>query len=126
MRIKNLASIVLAVSAGAPVISRAAFGVTSVTTFSQLIGKVCSALDYVFMVFLILTVVFVIVAAFYYVTSSGDPEKVKKATKTITYAAIAVAVAIFAVAFPYLIASLFGGDISTTTGINNCGIFTGL
>lgn len=78
-------------------------------------GIICSAAFWMFYILIALTVVFVILAAYKYLTSSGDPEKVKNATKTITFAAVAVVVAIFARTFPYIIFSFFNTFGSTTS-----------
>jgi len=43
-----------------------------------------------------LAVIMVLVGAFQFITSAGDPEKVSKARKTIMYAAIGLAVALIA------------------------------
>ena len=82
------------------------------TTPLGLIGIMCNILGWVFVLLILLAVVFVIVAAFRYLTAAGDPEKVKKANYTLLYAAIAVAVAILAKAVPLLVSSLVGGNIT--------------
>ncbi len=48
---------------------------------------------------LALAVVFILIAAFNYLTAAGDEEKLKKAKGYLTYAVIAVAVAILATSF---------------------------
>lgn len=58
-----------------------------------------------------LTVVMVLVAAYQYLTSQGDPQKVGNATKTITWAAVAVIVALIAAVFPIIIGDIFGVDL---------------
>lgn len=68
-----------------------------------------------FWILMVLSIIMVIVAAFMYVTAAGNPERVGKATKTITYAAIGVAVALMARAFPLIIASIF-----SATGVQGC------
>jgi hypothetical protein len=56
-------------------------------------------------------------AAYNYLTAGDDTEKVHRATKTMTYAAIAVVVAILAEGFPVLVGSIFsvGSGWSTCT-----------
>lgn len=65
------------------------------------------------LVFLVvLAVVFIIMAAFKYITASGDAEKVKSANKQILYAVIAVVVGLLAQAVPPIVASIIGGSTS--------------
>lgn len=77
-------------------------------TFSQ-VGVILNKLvEWVYTVFLIFAVIYVIVAAFKYLTSSGDSEKVREATRALTYAAVAIAVAMLSVAIQFIIKSLLG------------------
>jgi hypothetical protein len=46
---------------------------------------------------------FIIFAAFSYLTAGGDPEQVSKAKSRIIYAAVAIAVALLAVGFEVII-----------------------
>jgi hypothetical protein len=55
------------------------------------------------------------VAAFKYLTASGDPEKVKGAGNTLLYAAIAIGVALLARAVPLVVSSFLGA-----TGVTSC------
>jgi uncharacterized membrane protein len=64
---------------------------------------------------IILSVIMIVVAAYLYLTSNGDPEKVGKATKSVTYAAVGIAVGLLAKAIPVLIASIVGAS-----GISVC------
>lgn len=54
--------------------------------------------------------IMVLYAAYLYVTGRGDPEKMAKAHKTITYAAVGVVVALLAKTFPTIVASIVGGS----------------
>ncbi len=56
--------------------------------------------------FWILAAIMIIYAAFIYLTAGGDPEKVKKASHMLLYAAIAMAVALLATVLPNLVASI--------------------
>ena len=58
-------------------------------------------------------------AAFTYLTAEDDTEKVHRATKTLTFAAVAIVVALVAKGFPYLIMSIFQN--STTNSPFDCG-----
>ncbi len=89
-----------------------------VSTFARLIQVICTLVGYAFALLIVLAVIFVIYAAFLYLTAAGDPEKVKKANSTILYAAIAVAVALLAKSMPFLVASILQVNIGTG---NTCG-----
>lgn len=73
---------------------------------------ICTALNWVFYFLVIFAVVFILLAAFKYLTAAGDPEKVKAAGQQILYAAIAVGVALIAKAVPLLVGSLMGATLS--------------
>ena len=86
-----------------------------ITSLSGAQAFVCTVIvGWFFTGLIVLAVVFVLVAAFKYLTASGDPEKVKAASHQLIYAAVAIVVAIFARGFPLIIASLFN------TSINGC------
>jgi hypothetical protein len=85
--------------------------VTGLTGFQSFICNI--VVGWMFTFLIILTVVFVLIAAFKYLTAAGDPEKVKSAGNTLVYAAIAIVVALFARGLPLIIESLF----STTSGV---------
>lgn len=59
-------------------------------------------------VLLAVTVAFIVYAAYLYLTSQGDPEKVKTANRVILYAVVAVAVALLAYVFIAIITALVG------------------
>ncbi|OGY99722.1 MAG: hypothetical protein A2945_01845 [Candidatus Liptonbacteria bacterium RIFCSPLOWO2_01_FULL_52_25] len=71
---------------------------------------VCEVAFYMFWILIALSVVFVLIAAYKYLTSSGDENKVSGATKTITFAAIAIVVALLAKGLPPLVGSLVGSS----------------
>ena len=121
-----MSKFVLAVSKyGAPVLALAApfvalaqlkgpdQGIPVVTQFQTLTGVsqwLCTISDWMFYFLIILAVVFVVIAAYKYLTSSGDPEKVKGANQMLMYAAIAVIVGILAYTFPDLVGSIVGSN----------------
>lgn len=75
--------------------------------FQQFICNIIVVWLFTFLI--ILAVIFIIFAAFKYLTASGDPEKVKSASHTLIYAVVAVVIAILARAVPSIISTLFGG-----------------
>lgn len=76
---------------------------------------VCTVFAWAFYFLIVFAVIFVIVAAFKYLTAAGDPEKVKSAGSTLLYAAIAIGVALLARAVPLVVGSFLGA-----TGVSSC------
>lgn len=77
-------------------------------------GILCTTINWIFWLLIVLTIVFVLVAAFKYLTAAGDPEKVKAAGSTLLYAAIAVVVALIAKGLPLIVSSFIGGGLAAT------------
>jgi hypothetical protein len=71
-----------------------------------------------FWILISLAIIMIFWAAYIYLTAGDDTEKVHKATKTITYAAVAVIVALLAKGFPTLVTSIF--STSTVSGAWTC------
>ena len=85
-----------------------------ITSLGMVLDDVCIVFDWAFYFLIALAVFFVVVAAFKYLTSAGNPETVKSANNTLLYAAIAVAVALLARGIPLIVASFFGSaDITS-------------
>jgi len=78
------------------------------TGFGSVVELFDRASSWLFWILIMLSVIFVLVAAYKYLTSAGDPNKVSEASKTIVYAAVAIAIAFIAIGFPSLIADLIG------------------
>lgn len=91
--------------------------ITSSTDVSKLF---CSAMNWMFYGLMAVGVIMFLVGGYTYATSGGDAEKVSKATKTLTYAAIAVVVGLLARGAPILIGSFFLGN-SGAKGLDACG-----
>jgi uncharacterized membrane protein YidH (DUF202 family) len=70
--------------------------------------------NWLFYFLIILAVIFIILAAFKYLTAAGEPEKVKSASHMLLYAAIAIVVGIIAKAVPSLIGSVLGASVSVS------------
>jgi hypothetical protein len=83
---------------------------SSISTVQAVLDEVCGVFDWMFYFLIALSVIFVVIAAYRYLTASGNPEKVKGATNTIIYAAIAVAVALLALAIPSIVANFLGAS----------------
>ena len=81
--------------------------ITGSQSFINLVNQI---LFYVATLFWILAAVFVFYAAYLYLTAAGDEEKVKKASHTLMYAVVAIAVGIMAYGIPVLVNTfLLGG-----------------
>lgn len=86
---------------------------TIAVTPSWISGEMCAIANWMFYFLIILSVIMFVAAGYIYLTSNGDPEKVGKATKTLTYAAIGLAVGILAKAIPMLVASIVGSSLKS-------------
>ncbi|MFA4998862.1 MAG: hypothetical protein WC514_02475 [Candidatus Paceibacterota bacterium] len=64
--------------------------------------------DWVFIVTIAIVMLFVIMGAFTFVTSAGDPEKTKSGRLYITYAAIGLAIGLMARAVPGIVRMVIG------------------
>ncbi len=67
----------------------------------------CPIINAMFGILIFVAVIMILWAAYLYLTAGDDTERVHRATKTMTYAAVAVVVAILAEGFPTLVGSLF-------------------
>ncbi|MEE8131624.1 MAG: hypothetical protein V3T98_01085 [Candidatus Paceibacterota bacterium] len=67
------------------------------SSVEELVGILDSILTITYWLALTLAILFIIFAAFTYLTAAGDVEKVKKAHHQIIYAAIAIAVTLIAI-----------------------------
>ena len=69
---------------------------------------VCNIFGWMFYFLIALAVLFIVIGAYRYLTSGGNPEKVKGANNTLLYAAIAVAVGLLARSIPLIVADFLG------------------
>ena len=63
---------------------------------NDFIDALNSIVNWLFTVLLIVAVIFILIAAFNFITAAGDPEKVKTARQFVIYALIGVVVAFLA------------------------------
>jgi len=82
-------------------------GVTVVgpTTVTGLVVVVQAIVKWVYIIFFTLAVLFILFAAFTYLTAGGEAEAVSKAKTQLIYAAVAIAVALLAVGFQTIIST---------------------
>lgn len=88
---------------------------TQITSLQGVLNTVCVVFSWMFYFLVALAVIFIVIAAFKYLTAGGDAEKVKGAGSTLLYAAIAVGVALLARAIPLVVASFLGAQGSLGT-----------
>jgi heme/copper-type cytochrome/quinol oxidase subunit 2 len=95
----------------------AAFGQTGLTMpaspvqdVNDVVTAACAFAAFMFFLALAIGIIFVLVAAFKYLTSGGDASKVSEAHHAVTYAAIGFAVAIIANGVPAVVSSILGGS----------------
>ena len=101
---------------GPPGVTAPSSPITSVQGLAGATGLFCVIINWLFYLLLVAAVVFVLIAAFKYLTAAGDPEKVKSAGSTLLYAAIAVVVALIAKGIPLIASSFIGGSTGGFTG----------
>ena len=89
---------------------------SSINSVGGVLNLLCVVFGWAFYFLIVLAVIFVIVAAFKYLTAAGDPEKVKSAGSTLLYAAIAIGVALLARAVPLVV----GAFLNTTGTLSSC------
>lgn len=80
-------------------------GVDSIEGVFELISK---AFNILFWLLIVLATIFIIMAAFSYLTAGGDPEKIKTANQKVIYAAVAVVVAVLAKTIPSIVCGFIG------------------
>jgi hypothetical protein len=86
----------------------------NITSLQAVLQSVCTVFAWAFYFLIVVAVIFIIVAAFKYLTAAGDPEKVKSAGATLLYAAIAIGVALLARAVPLVIGQFLGAGSVTS------------
>jgi len=78
------------------------------TTGDDLESLLETVRDWFFTIFLIVAVIFLIWAAFLYLTAAGDTEKVGKAKTALIYSIVAIGVALLAGSLTSLVANILG------------------
>jgi len=70
----------------------------------------CTIRDWVYTFALVVGIIFVLVAAYKFMSAGGDESAVSEARKTLTYAVVGIAVALVAGSVPSVVGSLIGED----------------
>jgi len=73
------------------------------STMGGLVDVLRGVVRWIYIIFFVIAVMFILFAAFNYLTAGGDAEKVTTAKNQIIYAAIAIVVALLAVGFEVII-----------------------
>ncbi|MEK7510326.1 MAG: hypothetical protein AAB567_02060 [Patescibacteria group bacterium] len=81
---------------------------TGITTAKGLIDLVKLITDWVFVVLLVMAVIFIILAAFQFITGGGDPAAVAMARTKLIWAAVGVGVALLARGLPEAVKDIVG------------------
>ncbi len=85
-------------------------------SFQTISSALCTAVGWIFTLLVILTVIFVLFAAYNYLTSGGEEEKIKDANHQLLYAAIALIVAILSRGVPFLVGQFMGTGTGLSAG----------
>jgi len=86
------------------------------TGLGTVLTVICTVASWAFYILMALTVVFIIWAAFKYLTAGGESEKVQEANHMIIYAVVAVVVAIVAKYLPRIVAQVMGSQVIIPPG----------
>lgn len=82
---------------------------TGPRSIEEIIDILERLLNWMFTLLMIVAVMFILYAAFIYLTAGGDPEKVKTASNQLIYAAVAIAVALVAQGIRFIVEQLVQG-----------------
>ncbi len=88
-----------------------AFAQVSTLSFRDVQRILTKLANWMFLILLTLAIIFIIIAAYKYLTAGGDESKVSSAHKTLIYALVAIAVGLLAQGLVYLVAELVGASL---------------
>lgn len=83
------------------------------SSIDSVIAFACGISNWLFYGALVFGVIYILLGAFKYIQSGGNPENVASAQKTILYAVIGLFVAMIAGGIPQLMGSLLGAGVSS-------------
>jgi hypothetical protein len=109
-----LPTVSLAVPTGLPVPTGVPTGYEGVPPEApniDIIGLIFSITNWLFWILLLVAVIFIIIAAYSFVTATGDPEKIKTARNFVMYALIGVLVAFAAKGLVDLVGEITGWGV---------------
>ena len=79
---------------------------TNITSLSNVEGVISKIVNWLTGLFFVAAILYIFYAAFLFLTSGGDTEKVKEAKSQLVYSIIAIAVALLAGTMRYIVASI--------------------
>lgn len=79
------------------------------TTGEALLARIALIGNWVFAIFLAISLIYIVLAAFQFVTGGGDPVQVSAARQKLIYAAIGIAVALLAAGFDDILRNILVG-----------------
>jgi hypothetical protein len=101
-----IASVLLPILASAQVTGITALGPAPITSLSQAQGSFENVVNWIIVIFWILTVLFLIWAAVLYLTAAGNEDKIKEARQRVIYALIAAAIALLSTGLQSIVYNL--------------------
>lgn len=104
---------VIGLSLLTPALAMAQATGVSISTVGGLVGKINSFVKLAVGILFVLATIFIVIAAFKYLTGKGDPNEIKKAQAMIVWAIVAMVVALFAWAIPKIVTSFIGTNANT-------------
>ncbi len=81
----------------------------NITTASGLQAIINRVIGWIYVFFFVIAIILILFAAFTYLTSGGDAEKVTSAKNQLIYAAVAIAIALLAYSFTAIVSNIVGG-----------------
>ena len=85
--------------------------VPPVTTLQNIVDIMDKVGKWIFAIVFALAIIFILVAAFQFLTAAGSPERIASARQMLVFALVAVAVAVVAWGLPTLVKTLLGTTV---------------
>jgi len=82
-----------------------------VTTLQNIVDIMDKVGKWIFAIVFALAIIFILVAAFQFLTAAGSPERIASARQMLVFALVAVAVAVVAWGLPTLVKTLLGTTV---------------
>ena len=112
MKNKKIKTILLLSLISLPILALAQTNVqtppTPVTRFEDILRILNTLINWIFTILLVIAVFFIMLAAFNYLGSAGEPEKVAEAQNKLIYAAVAIGVSLIAKGVEFIVRQLIG------------------
>jgi len=76
------------------------------TSGDDLLARIQVVSNWVFAIFLAISIIYIVLGAFQFVTGGGDPAKITEARQKIMFAAIGITIALLAAGFPVILRTI--------------------